>query len=324
LPAAGRASRLARNLLTSLVSLAATLLVLEALCRVLAVVAPQTQGFPTRSQLQWNRRYVRLNSLGYRDAERSPAPADGRTRILLVGDSFGHGLGINDVRHRVSERLEEALNLGPGGRRFEVINAARPDTHTVDHIRALPRVLAYGPRYVLLLYVFNDIEHVRPPARSVVSDPGSLTGRLHPLRLLVLNSALAEQVFVRLSRTYTGPRSAGDPYLDDRILDEHLRSLERFFAMCQQAGAEARLIPFDIRVRVAPEFAQRYARLERGAQARGIPVWSLEHAFDGHAYSTLIVNRLDHHPNELANQLAARVILDRFRADFDRTASTAR
>lgn len=119
LPAGSRLSRLARNLLASLVSLMATLLGLEAFCRVLAVVAPAPQGFPTRAQVLWSQRHARLNSLGYRDVEHPLAPPDGRIRILLVGDSFGHGFGINDVRHRVGERLQEDLNRGAGGRRFE-------------------------------------------------------------------------------------------------------------------------------------------------------------------------------------------------------------
>ena len=318
----GRPSTIARNALVSLVSLASTVLVLEAALRLMAVAAPQPQGFPTRAQMLWVQRHVRLNSLGYRDVEHALEPPRGRTRILLVGDSFGHGFGINDVRERVSDRLVEALNQGQGAeRRFDVINAARPDTHTVDHIAALPKVLAYKPAYVLLLYVFNDIEHVTRPPRSVVSNPSSLLGRLHPLRFLVLNSALAEQVFVRLRRsTFWNQRRAGDPdpYLDDRVLQEHLASLERFFDLCREARAEARLIPFDLRVVQAPEFVTRYRRLQSGAEARGIKVWSLEHAFDGHAHSALVVNHLDPHPNARANALAARVIVDRFRAEFAR------
>lgn len=205
-----------------------------------------------------------------------------------------------------------------------MINAARPDTHTADQIAAWPRVLAFKPAYVLLLYVFNDIEHVSRPARPQIH-AGSMAARLHPLWLLVSNSALAEQVFVRLYRSSSWlHRGAGDPYMDDRLLREHLSGLERFFRMCQEAGAEARLVPFDLQVVLGPNVTGRYQRLERGAHARGIPVWSLERAFDGHAYSALVVNHLDPHPNELANQLAARVIVDRFRAEFDRSESTGR
>jgi hypothetical protein len=323
-PVGHRWSAVARNLLTSLVSLGATILVLETLCRVVAVVAPAPQGFPTRAQVLWSRRYVRLNSLGYRDRERSLASSDGRARILFVGDSFGHGFGINDVRNRVSERLQEALDQRLGGRRFEVINVARPHTHTMDQIRTLPRALAYRPKYVIVLYVFNDIDHVRRPGRPAVSPPGSFAARLHPLRLLVSNSALAEQVVVRISRGRGGRGNRSDPYMDDAILQEHLAALERLVQMCREAGAEARLVPFDIRTVLAQEFVRRYRRLEEGARARGIPVWSLEHAFDGHAHASLIVNHLDHHPNELAHELAARIIVDRFQAELDRPEATSR
>jgi hypothetical protein len=224
----------------------------------------------------------------------------------------------------VSERLEDRLNQPPSGRQFEVINVARPNTHTVDQLNALPKVLAYRPAYVIVLYVFNDIEHVIRPARSVITNPESFADRLHPLRLIVLNSALAEQIFLRVSRWSASRDNASDPYMDDRILQEHLRSVDRLFQLCRAAGAEARLVPFDVRVVLAPEFVRRYQRLERAARAWGIPVWSLEHAFDGQTHSALIVNRLDHHPNELAHQLAAQAIADRFQAEFDRPEATGR
>jgi hypothetical protein len=138
----------------------------------------------------------------------------------------------------------------------------------------------------------------------------------------MLNSALVEQVLVRVSRWSANRETPRDPYMDDAILQEHLLALERLFQMCREAGAEARLVPFDTRVALDSYFVRRYQRLESGARARGIPVWSLEHAFDGHPHRTLIVNRLDYHPNELAHQLAAKVIFDRFQAELDRPVAT--
>ena len=88
--------------------------------------------------------------------------------------------------------------------------------------------------------------------------------------------------------------------------------------MCRDAGAQARLIPFDTTVRFTPLSVTRYERFVQRVAARGIRVWSLEGAFMARAYPELTVNSLDGHPNELANELAARVIVDRFRAEFGR------
>ena len=72
----------------------------------------------------------------------------------------------------------------------------------------------------------------------------------------------------------------------------------------------------DLTVRLEARFLERYRRFEQAAVAHGIPVWSLETAFDGHAWPELVVNRLDNHPNELSNALMARAIAERFHAEF--------
>src|SRR5690349_17479489 len=49
----------------------------------------------------------------------------------------------------------------------------------------------------------------------------------------------------------------------------------------------------------------RYDTFVSRARAVGVPVWPVNGAFDGFDFSALIVNKLDVHPNELANRLAA-------------------
>ncbi len=315
-----RGYRLAQNALLSLISFGAMYLLLEGGIRAHSILDPETQGFPTKAEALWTGRFVHLNSLGYRDVEHPIQPAKGTSRILLVGDSLAYGIGIKDRRQRLGDLLQQALDGAKDGR-FEVINAGRPDSDTVDEIGILARMLAYRPAYVLLLYVFNDIEHVTRPPRSVATDAQSIAARLHPLRLTVRNSQLAEQVFIRIRRAlyayvWKPPGSSDDPYLNDAILEEHLRALDRFFNMCRDSAAQARLIPFDTTVQFTPLSATRYERFVQRVAARGIGVWSLADAFRGHAYPELTVNSLDGHPNELANKLAAGVIVDRFRAEF--------
>ncbi len=314
--------RLVGNGLVALTSLGIVLLLLEGGTRLLNVIRPITQGFPTKSSALWGRRFVRLNSLGYRDREHSMQPPEGAKRILLIGDSFTFGAGIKDPEQRLGNRLEEGLNRLPGEMRFEVINAGKPDTDTLDHIETVRRMLVYQPDYVLLMYVFNDIEHLTKPTRSVVTDMGNPLDRIHPLRLLVLNSHLGEQIFVRVRKglyhylwNEDGP-SRNDPYQIESVVEAHLRVLDRFFRLCQEARAEARLIPFDITVKLSDSSRRRYERLLSAVTARGIPVWSLIDAFKGREYRLLTVNSFDGHPNALANHLAASVIIERFRWEF--------
>lgn len=142
--------------------------------------------------------------------------------------------------------------------------------------------------------------------------------RANPLLLLLANSVVAEQIFIRARRAWYARvwQSRPDPYVQEAMLTEHLRALARFFRTAREAGAEARLVPFDPTVQRAPKSVARYRRFEREMMAQGIPVWSLERAFKDHDWPALVVNRLDNHPNELAHALAARAIVERFQTDF--------
>lgn len=62
-----------------------------------------------------------VNPEGFRDRQRSPRPEPGVFRIVCLGDSSlaGQGVREDDV---LSRRLEETLNRGEGGGRYEVLN----------------------------------------------------------------------------------------------------------------------------------------------------------------------------------------------------------
>jgi hypothetical protein len=98
--------------------------------------------------------------------------------------------------------------------------------------------------------------------------------RVNPLGLLLSNSALA--VHPRAARLV---RASGRPgpilYMHDAVLAEHMAALDRFFRTASAAGAEARLVPIDLTVRLGPHTVARYRHLEREAVVGGIPVWSL-------------------------------------------------
>jgi hypothetical protein len=114
-------------------TVAVILLVGEGITRVWVVVSPEPQGLPTYSGALWVRRYVALNSAGYRDREHAPIKASRVRRVLIVGDSHTYAVGIADIADRFGEQL--AARLGAeSGERWESINAGQPDTHTLQHI----------------------------------------------------------------------------------------------------------------------------------------------------------------------------------------------
>lgn len=302
-----------QNFVLTAVAIGVGLLIAEAWVRFRALVAPTTQGFPTYTSALWDRRYVTRNALGFRDREHELVADTGTRRVLLVGDSYVFGTGIKRPEDRFGEQLE--LRLGAvTATTWEVINAGQPDRHTLHETQTLRCMLPYRPDVVLLLYVFNDVDYIRPvtPREGLSEAPSGLLQRLHPARVLYANFFLFQEMYLRL-RALSFARDANpavdrDPYLDEALLTRHLKDVRAFIDIAASAGAEVMVVPFDIGIAHAGPLRSRYQRFVAAAEVLGIPVTSLEPAFARRNYSRLFVSALDRHPNELAHRLAADVV----------------
>ncbi len=309
--AVGKLSDTGRKFLLSATALAIIALLGEGTLRLRAAVSPSTQGFPTYTSAQWTRRYVQLNNEGFRDVEHPHATPTNERRLLIVGDSCAFGTGLNNIDDRLGEQLASLLS-DQFGETWRSMSAALGDSDTIDEIEYLEQMRPYERDAVLLLYVFNDIDYLAPvTSRTILTEhQTSILGRLHPARILFLNFYLFQELFVRarmasyaLSDEVNPPKS---PYSDDAILERHLDDLTRFVELASKDGTPVWITPFDISG--GEHFASRYARFQERALARELPVLSLAEAFKGHDRTTLRVNRLDGHPNGLANRLAAEAI----------------
>lgn len=289
-------------------TLAATLLLAEGLARFKALVWPETQGFPSMSSKIWERRYVALNSLGFRDVEHPVAAAAGEKRILVVGDSYAFGHGVDRPADRYGEQVLARLRQR-SGQNWTLLNASRGDTHTLQHIGFLEEMLRYRPDLVVLVYVFNDIDYLSPVTpRPALLRAGGLLALLRPVRLLFVNSYLFQEIYVRWSRlasTRSSTGAAADPYQDAQLMQTHTGDLARFVGKAQSAGAAVRIVAFDNNVGVAPALQARLERFNRNLRQSGLPLCTLEGVFEAHDPRQLRVNSLDVHPNALANKIAA-------------------
>ena len=225
----------------------------------------------------------------------------------MVGDSFTYGTGIENLADRFSEQLADRLNSRGTGE-WEVLNAGREDTHTLQHLAVLPRLLEFQPDVVILLHVFNDINYLVPrTARGFESSVDSTA----PLRILFVNSYLFQEIFVRWRRVRLSFRAPeATTYADDALLQRHYANLDRFVRAVVDGGASAWIVPFDNATAYHEVYRARYRRFVQDARNFGLPVCDLEGAFDGYAFEALRVNLLDPHPNALANRLAVDRTLD--------------
>ena len=295
----------------------------EGYCRIKVAISPEMQSLPSYSTEAWKRRYVRLNSEGYRDVEHSLARDPAKSRLLLVGDSFGFGWGIRRLQDRLGEQTALRLSAATG-KSWEPINASVPGADTMDEIGYLTHMVDYQPNAVVLIYVFNDIDYLIPKiniARQL---------RNYWVRVLWHNSYLFQELFARLRMIYYRFRRPGPAlpsavsdeitdsefaaYANPEMLSHHLADLARFVEIGQKKGANMLIVPFDLSFSVQHRALLRYQEFVRQAQARGIPVCSLEHTWDGLPYRSLAVSSTDGHPNEAADRLAADAIAKCFLA----------
>lgn len=283
-------------------------LLAEGAVRTANVFSPRTHDVPTKAARIWDWRYVRRNSLGYRDREFGTRPHESVYRILLIGDSFTFGAGIRNPGDRFGDRLERTLNRRGRPERVRVFNAGLGGTHSADHLAMardlVPRV---RPNLVLLVYVFNDIEHLELPPVPGALRPASFADRFSLHRILMLNSHLADEaLLVWTAWTWSQPHYddyLAELYRDPELLRRHLDVLNQIEETAESRAAAFRVVPFELHS--DDRHGQYYSRFVHQCEARGLSVWSMWKVFRSHPYQALIMSRRDHHPNELANQLVA-------------------
>ncbi len=250
----------------------------------------------TLASQNWYDRYWQENSLGYRDVEWTPEKLAGKTKVMVVGDSFVAGSGIADPEDRFADQLDRLLGDG-----YVVLNVASPGWDTVDEVDAIINY-PYEPDILVLSYYINDIEGVayergaqRPRIRQ---DPAPW------LAPLVENSHALNFLYWRLVRL--GPQAWADTYWNDWLMristDPEIRWQHRQELLAIIKGAASEQIPL---------FVVLFPNLAAVDQSEPIiqPIIDLFHEHDipvlnvstllaGRDPAETTVNAVDSHPNE--------------------------
>lgn len=163
----------------------------------------------------WNYRHWHQNSLGYRDVE--PC-AEEFTNVLLVGDSFIAGLGIEEFEDTIGRQLQNRL-----GGDFCVNIAGEPGDNTRDELRHFTRHPT-TPDIVIWSHLPNDIAWLnqQPPApisRSALGVAEWIAGRLYITDYLVVHTIRAGQ-----------PAREDTLWRDENLVEQHRLYLQGIIA----------------------------------------------------------------------------------------------
>lgn len=247
---------------------------------------------------------VHINSLGLRDREVSPEPLPNEFRILVMGDSFPFGLGV-EYEESLPFLLEVLANENSKSEKhYRTINMGVPSYNTEQQLIQLETLgLSLKPNIVILFFITNDIERkmwVFEKRASIIAD---MAQRSYAASLLYI---LQKQLVGKFSSDIK--RSRVSHYLPDDpqwlTID---RSLTKINRLCQSQG-----IPFIVFLpQVAEVIEPVLPLLTKIAKREGIPIlksspfndlrWSKE---DPMRYQNSTV---DSHPNPEGNSLYARI-----------------
>lgn len=289
--------QLAANSLLALLALFLTFMALEFLFKVFFA---QSDGFRyTLASQNWYNRYWQENSLGYRDVEWTPEKLAGKTKVMVVGDSFVAGSGIVNPQDRFANQLGRLL-----GDSYAVMVVASPGWDTADEVEAVLNY-PYRPDLLVLSYYINDIEGAayqtgrqRPVVRR---DPPAW------LKPLVENSYAFNFLFWRVIRL--GPQEWATIYWNDWLkkisADPDIRWRHQQELLKIIDGAASEKIPLIVVVFPSLAAVEESRLLTQPIidlfQANNIPVLDVGRLLAGRDPATTMVNSIDSHPNEMVN-----------------------
>ncbi len=243
---------------------------------------------------------VAVNALGMRGPDRDPSRPAGAARILLLGDSFAFGWGV-EQEEAFGARLERLLSerVGP----VEVLVAAVPGWSTDQHyVYLLTQGLDFQPDLILLASSENDLTELSLNRLTLGAD--RLPVRIEPMWRMI--DATGRMRYRGAGRVAL-PREPWpwEAWLRDHSLLYHwlrFRLAKASAAVAVQRAQPAapewltsdpareitRVHPDDLQraLAVSPSFRLRYHlflvdAMERAAGARGIPLRTLLVAHSG-------------------------------------------
>jgi hypothetical protein len=255
-----------------------------------------------------------VNSLGYRDFERTAEKPEGVRRVVCIGDSFTWGASVlfDDAWPQRVERLLTRERR----ERWEAVNLAEPGLNAVQEASRLhSEGFAYVPDVVVVAYVLNDSEDQTAAEARRAADWVEARKR-PPSPSLLDRSALARLVRTRVWATVENRRRVEgfrSMYADGYAgWTAARRALKAMGGMCRERGVPLVVAIFPLFGNPLDDgypFAGVHAKVAQAAGEGGAKVVDLLSSYRGLDWRLLVVNGADdEHPNEIAHRIAAQAI----------------
>jgi hypothetical protein len=260
------------------------------------------------ASVQWFIKYWKpINELGYRDLEINQAQ-DSNNDLVIIGDSFIAGHGINYPKQRFSDILR-SKKTG-----LSVYNAGLGGTNTIDELHAI-KAFPIKPEFIICSYYENDSEYLFDELNLEEILPHNKL--ISPIKFLVQESYLFNYTYWEVFATKAIIKNLEkanidfyQPYRDTLLFNKHCEDLSEIFDYCKSINAKLYFLVFpsmDSNMEYSvPLVVDPIIKYLESNEIETINVYELVKHLP---LRKRIVNLNDEHPSVLVNKIIAEEFL---------------
>ena len=312
-----RKIKLIKNICLLISSIIICLIILEFALRIF--VGPYSIGSGYGAPvIDFHEKYYLLNSRGFRDRDFSYHKDNDTFRILVLGDSLSFGQGIKDIKDTFPKIIERRLNQDANDRSHEIINTAQMGFNTKDHLKLWnDEGFKYDPDQVIIAYFHNDFSY----GQEIDGDKDTVwikeAGKYLKKRSYVYFFFDIKLVnYIKIFWKYKImirflDNSAKDDDSWKQELPQHIEEFKELLEAIKEKGSRPLVIilPYNFigQDRPTERILEQFSEIIRAAEDEDtdyIKIKSIDYALRDDKAS-LVVNKEDHHPNELAHKMMA-------------------
>jgi hypothetical protein len=259
----------------------------------------------------------RKNQYGFREEEVSDTIFQKKfIRILILGDSFTFGVGVEKGEDRFTDIIESRLNSEKKNSNliYHIYNAGVLGTKPEDWSGYLDQaMLMYKPHYVFAVFILRDGTDLCTSFRFLIPVINAIKAK-YTDNLLYKYTYIGRyigDVLIRHDFTVYYIGQLRNAYLGSKVQKKTWAKQQHFLfrmqQVCKKNGVQFHLILFPMLYNLESNypFYEVEDEITRFANSIDMPVFSLTPGFIGQSSHTLWVSPNDQHPNEKAHRIAA-------------------
>lgn len=299
-----------KKIIANLATLGIMVVWLIGLLEVIFMFISQShEGDLSKASQIWFAKYWKpITAEGYRDFPKTNP--EGKKKVLVLGDSFAAGHGLEKTEDRFSDQLEDKL----GTDKYVVYNLGISGSDTRDEFQRLQK-FPIKPDALVLEYFPNDIEKAARDAQLTLAQFQPYDDIKMPgVGSLVMRFYLPNYIYWQFP--HIPPASITDfvqkSYTDTTILNPHLRDLQQIVDYAKQHNAPMYvvMVPFLQNI----EKSNGYTKpIEDFFVNQKIPVVRLADFLEGIPPKERIVGKNDGHASAKVNAVIAEQLYEKMK-----------